>query len=283
MPPVPEPTLEPVISTFNMLCDRLSEVEETTTSILAHLRLEHMCKSFGWLDTRLLGLQSVPIYLCQRLDDDDNNYSKGTPYAQACCVQLICDESCQDDEWYYSMCRRFFPEHADVIITLNESDGLHRPITCAEVGIASERGHRVVWYEVTHRAIQDVLDTDIFRDFVELTDLGAFILRAREDKRFVELRDYVRQAIKIYETVGHGKSCIKRLLVTPCSFAVANVLRDVQDWSCIDNEQERKLYIAKNLTKKYLWREVFAYLVEQRETNMRSYVPKIRDMLGRSH
>jgi hypothetical protein len=271
MPVPPDLPMEPLTSVFNMICDRLSQVEETTNRMLSFMQTEHMCKPAGRLDAGLLGLPSIPLYLESEYGEEDLNDMRDRPYLTASCVALDCKSPLQDPictartfEGYYNpLYRKFFPDRAQEIIEREKNDDGDIAL-CEDFNIKSSRGSAVC-EEVEYREMQGAIDTEKFADVVEIHE-DTFLLLARG--QFVTLRDYIAQAVRLYEAYGHRRTCMGRLTITPCSKNLAQLIQDAKQWSWVKDDENKLLKFVDESSGRYKRAERRRMLLENIERHV---------------
>jgi hypothetical protein len=213
MPPPLNVDLDPNIAAFEVICDRLSNIEESVGILRAHMRRENMCRKSGLLDSQLLGF---PSSLRIKLNADDGTSGDELPFIENSTVTIHCNDTCSTTnmaKFYYPMYRRCFPEQAEAIIAAENLSG--KFARCADFGITATS--EFVYTEVEDAAKREGIDTTRFDAFfVEQDDesCGMILMAKRRD---VDLFTHISQGLKVVFARGHTPECIQRVDITPCA------------------------------------------------------------------
>jgi hypothetical protein len=209
-----------------MLCDRLSDVEDTTSTILRHLRRQEMSKPFGRLDTDLLGLPlRFPIFL-EREQFGQKPFEvdiSNRPYVEACAVKVdFIDDPCTP-EHFHSFYRKTYPQHAERMVEIEKNweddTGLAQ---CKTFGIKSV--YPDVFVEVTKQLMCSALDAASFADVTLVTGIisDGWILHSRHEATIAE---HIVQNVRLLQSVGIDKESVARMTIAPCAVKAANLFR----------------------------------------------------------
>lgn len=223
--PAPLPIdLDATIKAFEVICDRLSNVEEKTGVLFNHLRKEHMCKPSGWLDAQLLGLPLQLQYRIER-ESEDPDHEKNVderPYLAASMVEHHCRRGSGTGcianslpNYYHPLYRRYFPEQADALIAYELDDNHTELAQCANYGI--EATLEQACDEVESRAKTKAVNSTLFSADGDLQPYcyeHSVLLCAN---RRVEVRDHILQALRVFQAGGHTLDCMDHIILTPCA------------------------------------------------------------------
>ena len=168
------PNLDPNILAFSTICERLSQIEETTELLRQHLRREEMCKPHGSLNSALLGFPScLQIYLNSELQTPPPSkldcMKMQRPFLEGSIINLQCKGKCNAnscESFYFPLYRRYFPDKAEAIIKFEEETT--DAATCAQFDI---KGFKMLLCdEVEYRVTRDALDRTKFSSLCDLDD-----------------------------------------------------------------------------------------------------------------
>lgn len=235
-----------------MLCDRLSKIENNQETILAFLRHEHLRSTSGLLDAKLLGIRPCTI----RLELSPEHHprvqvrdlgppSLKTGELQSCLLRMECNETCiYDDAELYKL---MFPEDDIPTEYIIETE----PALCVAHGITSEL--RYVSEEAQLRRFQAALNRDLFRA-VEIVDNGKIVISGDTTApelssiiciaavRPLPLVDFIREAIRLYESIGHTSRCMTRMDMAPVWWPAIEASRLIRVHSLTpDGEEKREI------------------------------------------
>lgn len=218
---------QPPITSLDMLCDRLSNLEETTSTILQHLGRQEMTKPFGKLNTRILGIRvPFPVFLEREeigqkwFDIDTSN----RPHLEASAVKLDFVVNPCTPCHFHPFFRDLYPQHAEKMVEIETNwevgDGLAR---CKDFEIKSM--YDEVFVEVTRRLMYSALNTSDFSNVTLLTGIlsDGWILRSKH--RNVTISQHISEILRLLKSVGIEEESIAQITIAPCTSGGADLFR----------------------------------------------------------
>ncbi len=220
---------EPTLGFLQMLCDRLSTIEMNQETILDYLRHEHISRSEGRLDARLLQVEpnNIELELQPEFREGVHGVSPSLVDGKlkSVIVSLLCSTCVLDDEKLY---RLAFPAKANELIVADSVPG-KESTHCVTHGIVSEM--RYAFEEASLRICKQTLNRDIFsdvdvsQDWTTVTNLTeeeklnhdpteSSTICIHADKR-LSLVIFIREAIRLFEGLGHSRKCTYALRIRP--------------------------------------------------------------------
>lgn len=270
--------MDPTITAFETICDRMSTVEENADIVRGHLMWEHMCKPYGRLNPVLLNL---PSSLKLRLKDEFvSNVSemrpnlKGRPFLKCSYISVDCKGGCNVEDFkshYRPLYHQLFPEKAAQIIKFHEENG-NSP-RCADLDIPSVE--EFVHDEVDRRVMRDAVDPAIFSRDIYLDDFDDVWLCA---ERSATLDQHITQAWRIFLAAGHTSSCME-LHISPWTGYAAKYWRAMIHFRDVkQNPAAHREFFEKHEIPQRVPSWVLDYC--GKHSVFSSFMPELKEMLS---
>jgi hypothetical protein len=208
--------LDPMITSFNMICDRLSAMEEDISSMKINKQNKGLLKN-GNLCRSLFKL---PFEVFNDRSKDDDEFDNHTCSGAFFSANLHCSCEMMKKEKIY----KFVPSGTE-IIHAEENFALQNGypdehLSCREFNLPSL--YQDVYEEALKRYLLSVVKDDIVQDLI-LLDYCEFLSFGLIANTKTNMFDFLKEAIKVIYSMGHVSTCVKELQMERCETDIFKV------------------------------------------------------------
>jgi hypothetical protein len=246
MPPPPVLELDPNIQAFNIIDERLSNIEENQALFKEALQLEEMRRS-GPLNRKLLGF---PFNIDRRLRSDESNKDT-TPFPDAAIVTVVPQCDYETNPSHYDCCCFSTTAPERKMLSDSEINSLLSQVgtdDCEAGACHQTRNHGVssVYRYVCEEALERLYAQKLSKNFSRVYGLARSLdehtiaLCADMPSR-TTVSDYVAEAVKHFLSAGHELRCVASVYIKDCSFSVVVLHHDLMTLNNMPDGNLRKL------------------------------------------
>ena len=239
---------DPTISAFNIMSDRLHDVEDKIDLVLHGLKMTNMTQN-GWLDNKLFGY-NFPVQRVKVEDDEDVNES---PFLNAAEVYITAKIGCGCGYDFLNFLSGAFDANIEHKISQEYTSlGDNRfSQECQHYGI--DATHDGIWDEIVQRKFDKLLNRNMF-DMVTLADYDlSMSILLRAEKSCVSVEDYICEAINLFEhtnSSGCTKRCIERIDVTPIRPIFVDIIPLLNGLQSYEADDRKKAELKEELRRR---------------------------------
>lgn len=276
-----------IIKTFDMLCDRMSNTENTLNSILEHLQDKELAKTNGKIDNKLFGYS----FAIEIQDNDSCFNDSSITYVNknnAAIIYVDKKECTCEDNYFYGkniskqMMEKTLPElfsidrektvYDDYIDFLNEKDNDDNMFYTSRYNILSP--HQDLLDEINVRLIKqdsEQISTLFFPK--EYNDSIMKIYVSLEMK--LNYMTFVKIGVECMRKNGHTNQCINRIQILPCKKTFITFIYNVLT---LENCQNYISSIDKNTISKKIKELEDGYAI-QHSSITKKYVKTLKKII----
>lgn len=216
---------EPIIKTFNMICDRLSNCEIAVDNLVQNAQFAELSKQNGILNNKLLGYPfeiRVTDSHFYHFPNDDESFS----YKTNCVLiyfelQRISDYNLKCDcdfEISETMTKTVFPDITDLHVKINNFNSENEEDRCKTYSVVSAYGD--MWTEVLSQYVKQYFGNRLRSCFMgfsafEFTSGDPTYIVSFETHKNQDYSHFINLAVEFLQLVGHNKHCIDYLQIIP--------------------------------------------------------------------
>ncbi|KAJ3006750.1 hypothetical protein HKX48_009490 [Thoreauomyces humboldtii] len=246
-PPLPE-ELGVTISSFHMLCERLSNLEISLDVLTEAARTEQQVR-FGSLNQKLLGYR-FPILRRPSADLDASTHTPNAPLHPQClivCIAYRCDGHGREDCCGSDLDVPYFSSSE---VARFQSVDLSQHPTPKMVGIPSVEG--CLCDEAGRRQLQGSFDKRLFDECYLLpwsteSECTIFLRACRDGRGRVSVTDFIDEALRFFVT-RHDLACVDEVIVEDSDIWLIRLHELGMEWCASEEERRREIALHAKAT-----------------------------------